>query len=147
MWLQVDPRSSIPIYQQVVDGVKTAIAKGILASGDRIPSIRELAVELTLNPNTVAKAYQELERHRVIEVVRGRGTYVAKAPSPPNLEERLQQIEETMQWLLVEGHHLKLAPEDLLVLFRNVINRWARNREEGHRDGPGGGDHQSDEEV
>ncbi len=57
MWLHVDPRSSVPVYLQVVNEVKTAVAKGMLSPGDRLPSVRELATEMTIDHNTIAKAY------------------------------------------------------------------------------------------
>jgi len=121
MWLQVNPRSAVPLYQQVVDEVKAAVAKRLLEPGDKLPSVRELAVELVLNPNTVAKAYQELERERVIEVLRGRGTFIAQTVNVPNREERIQAIRETIQRLLVESHHLQVSDAELLSMFRDVI--------------------------
>lgn len=124
MWLEVNPRLAVPIYQQVVDGVKAAIAKGTLKSGDKIPSIRELAVELMLNHNTVAKAYQILEREHVIEVLRGRGTFVAVHPSVPNRTEREAQMREMMQKLLIEAHHLQLTEDDLVTMFQAVLRDW-----------------------
>ncbi|CEO88169.1 GntR family transcriptional regulator [Syntrophaceticus schinkii] len=77
MWFDIDQRSSTPIYQQLVEGVKQAVARGILIQGEKLPSVRELAARITINPNTIAKAYQELEREGVIETLRGRGTFVA----------------------------------------------------------------------
>lgn len=121
MWLQVNPRSAVPLYQQVVDEVKAAVAKRLLEPGDKLPSVRELAVELVLNPNTVAKAYQELERERVIEVQRGRGTFIAQTFNVPNREERIQAIRETMQRLLIESHHLQVSDAELVSMFRDVI--------------------------
>lgn len=124
MWLQVNPRSSVPVYQQVVDGVKTAVAKGLLAPGDRLPSVRELATDMTINHNTIAKAYQELEREHVIEVVRGRGTFIALAASVPNRQERLSQMRDEMRRLLVEAHHLQMTEDDVLAVFHDVANQW-----------------------
>lgn len=138
MWLEIDPRSATPVYQQVVDGVKAAVARGFLAPGDKIPSIRELAVELMLNPNTVAKAYQDLERSHVIQVIRGRGTYVALSPSPPDRDNRVAEIRETMQRLLVEAHHLQLSTDDVFQMFREVMDEWALlTASEGRVNSPG----------
>ncbi|WDL96243.1 GntR family transcriptional regulator [Alicyclobacillus sp. ALC3] len=124
MWLHVDPRSSVPVYLQVVNGVKAAVAKGMLSPGDRLPSVRELATELTINHNTIAKAYQELERERIIEVVRGRGTFITLQPAIPNRDERLAEMRDQMRQLLVEAHHLHLRDEDVLDVFRQVIEAW-----------------------
>ncbi len=69
----VDASSSTPIYQQIVDNVKESILKGLIEPGEKLPSVRELAKILTLNPNTIQKAYQELERQKVIVTLRGKG--------------------------------------------------------------------------
>ncbi len=128
MWFRVDPRLATPVYQQVVDGVKEAVAKGLLRYGDRLPSVRELATMMTLNHNTVAKAYQELERERVIEVVRGRGTYVAQPGVVPDREERLEKMAETMRLLWVEAHHLQLSEDEFVKLFQQSMQEWNRER-------------------
>lgn len=146
MWLHVDPRSSIPVYLQVVDGVKAAVARGMLAPGERLPSVRELATEMTINHNTIAKAYQELERERVIEVVRGRGTFIATQPSVPNREERLGDMKQDMRRLLVEAHHLHLTDEDVLDLFRKVVEAW-RLETGGSTDVDGGRDNRADQRI
>jgi GntR family transcriptional regulator len=118
------------MYLQVVDGVKTAVAKGILDPGDKLPSVRELSMELTLNHNTVTKAYQELERDGVIEVLRGRGTFIAQQPQPANLTQRRKQLERNLERLLVEALHLQMTEDDLMDLLRNVVTRWRNGKEE-----------------
>jgi GntR family transcriptional regulator len=128
MWLTIDPRSSKPMYLQVVDGVKAAIAKGLLAPGTRMPSVRELATQLTLNPNTVAKAYQELERQHVIEVVRGRGTFVAPVGLRRDRNERVQAMADRMRELFIEAHHLQMTDEEVLDLFQNTLAMWREER-------------------
>lgn len=128
MWLHVDPRSSKPVYQQVIEGIREGIAKGALAEGDRLPSVRELASAMTLNHNTVAKAYQELERDRVIEVVRGRGTFVAAARPRPDREERVRALAERMREMLVEAHHLQMTEDELVDLFRSQVCVWRAER-------------------
>ncbi|MCL6516396.1 GntR family transcriptional regulator [Alicyclobacillus sp.] len=134
MWLHVNPKLSVPVYQQVIDGVKAAVAKGVLKPGDRLPSVRELAVALAINHNTVAKAYQELERDRVIEVIRGRGTFIAEPAVPPDSERRFAELRASMRKLLVDAHHLNLRPEDVLAMFQDVVHQWKRE-EDGHEDG------------
>ncbi|RIV22051.1 GntR family transcriptional regulator [Alicyclobacillaceae bacterium I2511] len=113
------------VYQQIVDRIKAAVVKGFLNSADRLPSVRELAVQLTLNHNTVAKAYQELEREGVIEVIRGRGTFIAAQDVVPNMSERLQSLRTQLERLVVEGHHLHLANTDLHRLLDEVTAPWA----------------------
>ncbi|MCY0880196.1 MAG: GntR family transcriptional regulator [Firmicutes bacterium] len=131
MWLRIDPRQAKPLYLQVVDGVKEAVAKEALKAGDRLPSVRELAATMTLNPNTVAKAYQELEREGVIEVIRGRGTFVAKPGARPHKEEQLNAMKEMMKQVWVEAQHLGLSTPDFLELIRAWTAEWdgAKGRE------------------
>ncbi len=128
MWLSVDPRSPKPVYQQVVEGVKEAVARGLVACGDRLPPVRELATTMTLNHNTVARAYQELERERVIEVVRGRGTFIAASGPRPDREDRVRAMAARMREMLVEAHHLQMSDDDLLALFRATVDAWRRER-------------------
>lgn len=74
--LKIDPRSSTPIYEQIELGIKELILKGGLKSNDKLPSVREMSTILTINPNTISKAYGELERDGIIETLRGKGTFV-----------------------------------------------------------------------
>src|SRR5271165_6947712 len=74
--LTVDPRSGVPIYLQVIEQIKRSVALGILATGEQLPTVKQLALDLTINPNTVAKAYRELERDGMIETSPGRGSFV-----------------------------------------------------------------------
>src|SRR5262245_51742042 len=78
MFLQVEPTSGVPLYRQIVDQVRLAVAGGRVAVDERVPSVRELAEELQINLQTVAKAYAELVREGTLEVRRELGTYVAK---------------------------------------------------------------------
>jgi len=128
MWLTVDPRSPKPVYQQVIESVKGAVAKGLLEHGDRLPSVRELAGMMTLNHNTVARAYQELERDRVIEVVRGHGTFVAAAVRPPDREARVQELVARIREMIVDAHHLQLSEDDLLELVQTTVRAWREER-------------------
>lgn len=120
MRLEVDLRSHVPIYRQVIDGIKEQVAKGLLKPGDRLPTVRELAVELSMNHNTVAKAYQELERDRVIELTRGRGTFISSSEDIPNLAMRKLELREAMKKWLVEAHHLHLPDEEIGSMLRDV---------------------------
>lgn len=126
MWFRVDPRASTPVYLQVVEGVREQVARGLLAPGDRLPSVRELAAQMELNHNTVAKAYLELERERVIEVERGRGTFVAGPRPASNRAERLEKLTQTMRQLLIEAHYLQLGEKELMDLWLQVSQEWER---------------------
>ncbi|MCY0875692.1 MAG: GntR family transcriptional regulator [Firmicutes bacterium] len=125
MWLTVDPRSSTPMYQQIIADVKERIAKDILAPGSRLPSIRELAVDMTINPNTIAKAYQELEREGVIEVVRGKGTFVTEKREGPSPAASAADLRELLTKVLVEAHHKGVAFADVSRELEDLILHWS----------------------
>ncbi len=124
MWFHVDPASGVPIYLQIFNQVKRASASGLLKPGDQISSVRELALELTVNPNTIAKAYQELEREGIIKTVRGVGTFVAENVVKLVDEERIKVLTAAVDKVLVEAHHLGFAEEELKDLFEARIKDW-----------------------
>ncbi|MFQ5807382.1 MAG: GntR family transcriptional regulator [Phycisphaerae bacterium] len=76
MRFELDPKSGVPFYRQVIDQIQFAIADGRLSCGDRLPTVRQLAVELKVNPNTVARAYQELEIRGIVDTQMGTGTFI-----------------------------------------------------------------------
>lgn len=78
--IRIDPESQVPLYAQIVEQIKSHIAAGQLASGEQLPTIRQLATDLRINFNTVVRAYRELEREEMISTQRGRGTFVADRP-------------------------------------------------------------------
>jgi GntR family transcriptional regulator len=129
LWFDVDPRSDVPIYQQLVDGVKEAVARGILAPGDKLPSVRELAGRIAINPNTIAKAYQELERAGVIETLRGRGTFVAEVRTRGiDREEKMGRMREMLEKVLVEAYYLQMEEDEVLAMAEEIIRQWYRER-------------------
>lgn len=112
----LDHRSPIPIYVQLQIQVKQAVAGGVLEKGDQLPSVRELSGRLAVNPNTVARAYQELEREGIIETLRGRGTFVveAKTLAPPA---RRLRVSDALDNLLREAKRLGLARKEMEQIF------------------------------
>jgi len=123
--INLDLRSSTPIYQQVVEQIKTAILRGTLDPGDRLPSVREMATTLTINPNTIQKAYQELERQGIIETVRGRGTFVAeeyRASGDPDAGE-LAAVCEHFRRGIVDAHYLGLSERDIRRLLDEQLHK------------------------
>ncbi len=92
--LRIDPRDAVPIWKQIEDGMRRMIAAGALAAGAPVPSVRDLARELQVNPMTVSKAYQRLAEAGVLEVRRGAGTYVAEGASRAPRSERLRTLRE-----------------------------------------------------
>lgn len=125
MWLDINPRLKTPIYQQVVDGIKEAVARSVLAPGERIPTVREIAAELSLNPNTIAKAYQKLEQEGVIETMGSRGTFVASR-SNVDLNFARKKLTGLVDKVLVEAYHLGLERAEIEQLFTESLDNWVK---------------------
>ena len=118
MQLHVSANDGVPIYLQIVNQVKYLVAAGRLAAGDEIPPIRVLAGQLLVNPNTVARAYLELERAGIVSKRHGSGTYVSAAGSPLARRERLKILTERAESLLVEAQHMKIELDEVIKLLR-----------------------------
>ncbi len=123
MWYHVDPHSGVPIYVQLKEQIKKAVASGLLAEGDQLPSVRELALRLTVNPNTVAKVYQELEREEVIETARGLGTFVARRREDYGLKQEAA-LDRALENLMVEAYQLAVDADTLSDRFKKKLATW-----------------------
>ncbi len=128
MWFHIDPSSGTPIYRQIADQVRQAVASGVLRPGDRLPSVRELALELAVNPNTIAKAYQELERDGVIETPRGRGSFIADRKQRLPEAERLRLFTQAVDRLVVEAYRLQIDAGKAVELLRQRLQDAERRR-------------------
>lgn len=100
--IQLDYKSSKPIYEQIIEQMKFNVMKKYLCPGDAIPSVRKLALELKITPGTVAKAYQELERQGIIETIRGKGTFIATELEIKQDESKLNRIKKQMSSEIME---------------------------------------------
>jgi GntR family transcriptional regulator len=118
MQLRISTSDGLPIYLQIVNQVKHLVASRRLAPGDEIPPIRTLANELLINPNTVARAYLELEREGLVFKRHGSGTFVSDGGSPLARKERLKILTERIDALLSDAEHLGVSLEDLIKLTR-----------------------------
>ena len=114
MQLHLNPREGVPIYRQIVNQVKYLVAAGRLAPGEELPPIRSLAEQLVINPNTVARAYRELEHAGVVSKRHGSGTYVSENGSPLKKSARRQILNERADALAAEAAHLGVELEELL---------------------------------
>ncbi|PTM57814.1 GntR family transcriptional regulator [Desmospora activa] len=132
MWFDVDPRQETPLYQQLIHNVKTAVAKGILTEGDRLPSVRDLAGMIRVNPNTIAKSYRELEREGIIETLRGRGTFIAAQSVRGSREDKKAMLKEKLEPILVEAHYLDMDEEEFVSFIEEIIRDWYRERRRVH---------------
>jgi GntR family transcriptional regulator len=113
MLFLIDASSMVPIYAQIVGQVRAAVASGTLQAGDPLPSARQLASELRVNPNTVAQAYRELDREGLTTVQRGQGTFVAALANGRREEERARVARDLVERMLAEAARIGIAPEDL----------------------------------
>src|SRR5436309_12909838 len=95
----LDPRSGVATYLQIVQQVKEALRRGTLDVGDQLPTVREVVADLAINPNTVAKAYRELERDGLVVAQQGRGTFVTSTLATPSLEHHDALRRELERWL------------------------------------------------
>ena len=118
MQIHISSNDGVPIYLQIVNQVKYLIAAGRLAAGEEIPPIRVLAEQLVINPNTVARAYLELERAGLVAKRQGAGTYVASAGPVLPRREKLKVLARRMDSLLAEAAHLDIALDEVMQLLR-----------------------------
>jgi GntR family transcriptional regulator len=116
MFFQIDFSNGLPVYQQVVRQVKFAVAGGALKAGELVPSVRELSRELAINPNTVARAFRQLQADGVLETVRGMGLQVAAGAPQQCRDERVRLIRQRLQQVLVEARQSRLATGELRAL-------------------------------
>lgn len=110
----IDPRDTRAIYEQIIDNIKEQVIKGILKPGDQLPSVRQLASMLTVNANTVMKAYGELERQEVIETVRGKGAFISMAPSKNISEKQLTELRTVLKTSCIKMHYMGMSKEEVL---------------------------------
>ena len=122
MILHVNTSSGVPVYLQIAAQVKQAVAAGALKQGDALLSVRKLAAELRVNPNTVARAYQDLEREGVIRTVPGGGTYVADNLPGLLKSEKLRRLRPLACHLAVESTQLRLSSEDVVKLLEEELD-------------------------
>jgi GntR family transcriptional regulator len=117
MQIHITTADGVPIYQQIVNQVKYLVASGRLSPGDEMPPIRVLAERLIVNPNTVARAYRELEAAGVVEKRRTAGTYVSEQGSPLARKERLKILTERVDALLAESRQMDVPYDELVKLM------------------------------
>jgi DNA-binding transcriptional regulator YhcF (GntR family) len=137
MQIHVSPEDGLPVYKQIFNQVKYLVASGVLRAGEELPPIRALAGQLIVNPNTVARAYRELE-HAGIVVKRGTvGTFVSNAPSPFARRERLRVLRQRIDALLADASHMGVSVADLkdMIDERDALMRRERASKGAVNDG------------
>lgn len=112
----IDKNSSKPYYEQLILTIKHQVVTGLLQPGDRLPSVRELAKDLLMNPNTISKAYKVLETENVLITVKGKGTFVKSQENIPRDEMRISQLKQHFQELVIEALQLQVSEAELISL-------------------------------
>lgn len=126
---RIDPTKSDPIYSQLMSEIKYFVATGMTAPGEALPSVREMAVKLRVNPNTVARAYRELEREGVVVTMRGKGVFIADAPRSGDQKRSLAEIKKNLDEILVEAFHMGISAEQVRKLLNGRIDDLNKKRE------------------
>jgi GntR family transcriptional regulator len=129
MPIQIDFRSGIPIYIQIMNQIRQLVADGDLKPGDQLPTVRQLAIDLEVNWNTVARAYRLLDEAGLISTQQGRGTFIWAAPSEESLKLLHQQtLEGLTRRYLAEAARLGVSPQEVVRLFHQEIAAWEQGQ-------------------
>lgn len=124
MQIRIDNASDRPVYQQIIDQVKRDIALGRLGKDEKLPTVRQLAGQITINPNTIAKAYQQLEREGIISTRPGAGTFVANLDSSLSESVKKKLICEDLERAVVDAFHMQIDSQTLLKWFDDAIRKF-----------------------
>lgn len=125
---QIDPHSGVPVYRQIMDQVRYHLAAGTLVPGQQLPSIRELARSLAVNPTTIVKAYTELEHERIIQLQRGRGAFIHPDPPTINPEQRRQRLQQMAGQLAVEARQMGAPDAEIHEAIDHALNQLNRRQ-------------------
>lgn len=122
---ELDFRSRIPIYNQVVEHIHQMVLRGELKPGDQLPTVRSLALDLRVNFNTIARAYRMLDEAGIISTQQGRGTYILSLPPPEMAEElRRKSLRSLTHQALLDASRLGAGPDEILEILQEQIANW-----------------------
>jgi GntR family transcriptional regulator len=125
---KLDLTSGVPVYRQIIDQVMGGIALGTLATGDQLPTVRQLAVDLSVNPNTVVRAYRELEIRGILETQQGTGTFIARQRTKAGEEERRRQLAQMTSEFLARAGEAGFGIQDVIAQLRELQNGAGEKR-------------------
>ena len=128
--LQLDFRSGLPIYIQIMNQIENQVIGGILKPGDQLPTVRALASEIRVNFNTVARAYRMLDEARIISTQQGRGTYITEIP-PPEVKEKLRNetLEALARRYIGEALRLEFSKSEIGQMVKDQLKAWKESQE------------------
>lgn len=121
MKIIINTSSMVPIYEQIIDQVKTMIRKQELKQNDQLPSVRALSKELKISALTVKKAYDELEREGFTVTIHGKGSYVTAANTELMMEEQKKEVEQDLEQAILKGRRFGISDEDIKTLFELIL--------------------------
>jgi GntR family transcriptional regulator len=121
--IRLDPRSAEPIFEQIVFAVKAALARGTASPGEKLPSVRELARDLAINPNTVVRAYEQLERDGVVVRRQGSGCFLTDRGSELGLAQRRRQLQDLLRRAATDAFHLGFTAEDVRAAMEQSLDQ------------------------
>ena len=124
----LDPSSGVPVYRQIIDQVTGGIAAGALAPGDQLPTVRQLAVDLSINPNTVIRAYRELEIRGVLETEQGTGTFISNQKVRPDEAERQRSLHQLIGDFMARAGSAGFTAEELIEQLQAMQSDGAKKR-------------------
>jgi GntR family transcriptional regulator len=124
MQIRIDNASDRPVYQQIIDQVKRDIALGRIIKNEKLPTVRQLAGQIAINPNTIAKAYRQLEQQGIIVTKAGAGAFVANLDSNLSRSVRKKVISEELERIAVDAYHMQIDSQTLLEWFNNAVVKF-----------------------
>jgi GntR family transcriptional regulator len=125
---RLDLQSGVPVYRQIIDQVRGGIASGALTVGDQLPTVRQLAVDLSINPNTVVRAYRELELGGLLETHQGTGTFISAQKMRGGSAERERQLSQIVAECVARAGAAGFTVEDLIEQFRGLVSEPTRRK-------------------
>ena len=133
MFIKIEFSSGIPIYRQIMERIKYSIANGSLKPNDQLPSVRQLSMDLKVNPNTISKAYSELEHEQVIYTRRGMGTFVSEKRVEITQDVKVEIVSRLAERLAVEAVQVGVDEAELRLIISKILNRFYQGGEKGER--------------
>ena len=124
MQIRIDNASDRPVYQQIIDQVKRDIALGRIIKNEKLPTVRQLAGQIAINPNTIAKAYRQLEQQGIIVTKAGAGAFVANLDSNLSRSVRKKVLSDELERIAVDAYHMQIDGQTLLEWFNNAVVKF-----------------------